>query len=182
MKIKKAFFAFACLLVIIASFLVLPKLAIASGYFGEYLFGTDGNYHAASLRIESDKKILKRFKRQTVSISVDTQNDTINAVQAVINFDPRKVRVDEINIEKTFCNHGLFLEKSKDNNLGEVRVACGLFNPGFSGDGVVVELELTPLRRGDFSLNFSPECMVLANDGLGTEVLSFVYNGVFRAN
>jgi len=132
------------------------------------------------MSLDSGFEKMKVGRLEKIQILVDTQNDFVNAVQVVIKYDPKKVLVNDIDIENTFCNPGLFLEKEIDNKKGEVRIVCGLFRPGFSGsDGIVAELEVIPWKTGKAKFSFSDECMVLANDGFGTNVLAFLNDKSF---
>jgi hypothetical protein len=158
------------------SLLLLPWPAVAAEEDNSFFLASDGQRHSVSLYMESDSLKFKKNNLEKIKISLSTQNDFINAVQAVIYYNPEKVAVKGIKIENSFCNPGLFLEKSIDNKAGEVRVVCGLFNPGFSGDGIVAELEIVALKNDPVVFNFSSESMALANDGLGTNVLSFMYD------
>src|SRR3989339_434142 len=120
----------------------------------------------AAIDINNNKKI---------AINLLSGGEAINAVKAVINYDPKMVKVDKIITDSSFCKTGtsnMFIEKNIDNENGQVSIVCGLPNPGFSQEeGILAELIIEPLQTGQISLRFGPESQVLANDGLGTNVL-----------
>ncbi len=76
----------------------------------------------------------------------------------------------------------MFLERNVDNEAGKVEIACGLPSPGFSErTGTVAELLIQPIEEGQTELLFDEEkTQVLANDGLGTNVLRAMTGGSYR--
>lgn len=109
---------------------------------------------------------------QRVAIQLDSGGEAINAIEAVVRFDPRRARVEELLTTNSLCSEGLFIERTIDNVAGIVSIVCGIPSPGFTGSrGIVAEILLQPLAEGMLALTFDHETKVLANDGLGTNVL-----------
>lgn len=129
----------------------------------------------STIRFEPEYGIMDKHFSQRVSISVASGGENINAARVVVNFDPGKIIIEEIISTNSFCKLGtsdMFIERVIDNKKGEVIVSCGLPSPGFSGQrGIIAELIVRPIEEGFFSLKFGKESQVLANDGLGTNVL-----------
>lgn len=118
---------------------------------------------------------------QQVAVEVSTGGESINAVEADVIYDPAEIHVADIITADSFCSPDMYLEKSIDNERGEVRVVCGLPSPGFSGqDGNVMTLDLRPVQMGAVVLHFATDTQVLANDGLGTDVLRLATDGSYR--
>lgn len=131
----------------------------------------------STLRLLPESGVLAHGFRQDVKIIVDTGGETINSINVLLTFDPNLVIVDQIDTENSFCNY--FLEKEIDQLKGQVRLSCVKPAPGlFAASGVVASLSLIP--KASFTLHFSPESQVLANDGLGTNVLRAFDDASFR--
>lgn len=94
----------------------------------------------------------------------------INAVQADISFDPRKLEVIDVLTEDSFAN--IFIQKEINNEVGYARLTGGLPNPGFFADhGIFGTILFRGKSPGVVKIDFLPSSMVLANDGKGTNVL-----------
>ena len=103
-------------------------------------------------------------------------------MSATIHYNPDSVEILDIITAASLCDPSLFLEKSIDNQAGQVVITCLAPNPGFSGSvGTVAELLIRPLRVGEISFNFGKDTQVLANDGLGTDVLRVTTDGYYHA-
>ena len=126
----------------------------------------------STLSFTPDSNTINLLTEQRVRIELNAGGEEINAIQAVIRYDPRRVRVDAILTADSVCENGLFLEKKIDEVRGEVRISCVILPPAFSKDrGSVADLLVVPLRSGMFTLSFDEDTQVLASDGLGTNVL-----------
>ncbi len=105
-----------------------------------------------------------------IIVKISSPEIAVNAVRTIVIFDPTAVKILGIKTINSFCDQNLFIEKIIDNGQGRVIVSCGLPTPGFVGQGRVVELVYERLQPKSFELNLM-ESQVLANDGLGTDVL-----------
>ena len=140
-----------------------------------------GTIYNSIIKFEPDNDVIDLTTEQHIAVKVATGGEAINVVKAVINFDPAKVLVTDIVTTNSFCLPGLFAEKKIDNQMGVVTITCGLPTPGFTGEeGTVAELLVQPLATGEFNLNFATDTQVIANDGLGTNVLRQSYSAQFR--
>ncbi len=94
----------------------------------------------------------------------------INAVQADISFDPRRIEAVEVSTKDSFAN--IFVQKEANNEIGFVRLTGGLPNPGFFSDrGLLGTVYFKGKIPGIVKVEFLPSSLVLANDGRGTNVL-----------
>ncbi len=134
----------------------------------------------STLSLVPDSGIFDLSSEQQIAVRVLTGGEAINAAQIDLSFDPSKLRVTDILTANSFCSPGMFLEKNIDNANGMVQVACGTPNPGLSGDGTVVTLVVQGLQPGDATIDFASGTEVLANDGLGTDVLRLATNADLR--
>ncbi|MBI2047706.1 MAG: hypothetical protein HYT27_01065 [Parcubacteria group bacterium] len=137
----------------------------------------------STLALEPEQAVLSPFYEYPVAIKVFSGGEPINTADVLLRYDPARVRVLEILTTNSFCRGGFFIERSIDNENGEVRVICGIPTPGFSeAEGIVAELLVQPKTDGPFSLRFdSEETKILANDGLGTNVLRTMTDGSYTS-
>ncbi len=135
----------------------------------------------ATLELSPDNVTLSRMFEYPITIRALPGGESINVAQVYLNYDPSKIRVVDIVTTNSFCRHDFFIEREIDNKKGEVRIICGLQTPGFSGsEGIVAELLIRPIESGQFSLRFNKEeTKILANDGLGTNVLRQSLDGSY---
>jgi hypothetical protein len=105
-----------------------------------------------------------------MSIEIVGIKTPINAVQADLGFDPRKLEAVDVSTEGSFAN--IFIQKEVNNEVGYTRLIGGLPNPGFFSDhGVFGTVFFKGESPGIAKIEFLPSSMVLANDGRGTNTL-----------
>ncbi|MFA7308774.1 MAG: hypothetical protein WC045_01750 [Patescibacteria group bacterium] len=132
----------------------------------------------STLKLVPDSNIYDLTSSQKIAIQINTGGEAINAIQANLAYDPEKVTIEDILTTNSICPAGNFLEKTIDNTKGEVRISCYIVNPGFNKDkGTIAEILVQPKQIGEFPLTFTSQTQVLANDGLGTNVLRETTNG-----
>lgn len=116
---------------------------------------------------------------QSVAVTLDTGPESINTVGVVLGYDPKAIEINWVSDNGSLCTD--LLEKTVDPLKGEIRYACSLPNPGFSGAGTVFTINFKARAPGQFSFSFLPDTQVLANDGLATDVLRLATNGSYTA-
>jgi hypothetical protein len=105
-----------------------------------------------------------------LNIMIENISTPINAAQVEIVFNPNIIQVTEISTTDSFIK--IFLQKEVDNKNGKILISGGLPNPGFTGIKAKVSTVLfIPQKEGDANIEVSPNSMVLANDGKGTNIL-----------
>jgi len=135
----------------------------------------------STLALDPSSAVWSRSSEQQVAVEVSTGGEAVNAAQIDITYDPTKIHVMDIDTANSFCSPAMYLEKNIDNRIGEVQVACALPTPGFSGQsGNVITLDVQPLQAGSVVLHFATSTQILANDGLGTDVLRLATDGSYR--
>jgi len=134
----------------------------------------------STLSLDPDYGIFDRSVEQRIAVKVSTGGEAINAAQINLAYDPAKLRVVDIATDDSFCSPSMFLQKEIDNQKGEVQVACATPTPGLSGDGIVIDLDVQALQEGEATLDFASGTAILANDGLGTDVLRLATNASYH--
>lgn len=125
----------------------------------------------STLRLQPDNGYFDSNQEQKVSIILDSGGEAINAISFSLLFDPSYMSVQSLDTEGSICT--LFIRK-EINPSGTVDVDCVIPNPGYQNTGGrVANIYIKGKKDGNASLTFSNETEVLANDGLGTNVLRF---------
>ena len=175
-------YAFVILLlsVILVSALYLNRFVIKSRLIEVKV--PNQTIYNSTLELHPPSTVFRSDFEQNIAITVYSGGEAINAAKTVLYFDPKLVEVLRIDTEDSFCSQDLFIEKIIDNKKGEVIISCGLPNPGFSGPiGTIAEIVVMAKKDGNFSFRFGDDTQVLANDGLGTNVLRIATGGSYFA-
>jgi len=122
---------------------------------------------AAKLHFRIDKTAYKTGESGFMTLNVDTEKKDINAIEAVITFDPALVEITQTSVEKSIIN---FWAQSAfiDNTNGRISLKGVVLNPGFKGNpGRLLGFTFKAKSGGTFKFNVR-DFSVLANDGKAT--------------
>ncbi|MDZ4231868.1 MAG: cohesin domain-containing protein, partial [Candidatus Pacearchaeota archaeon] len=113
-----------------------------------------------------------------VAVRVNTSGSAINAAQGILVFDPKKFTV--VSTSKTNSIFALWTqEPTFSNSAGTLEFGGGVPSPGFSGAaGTIFTITFRARTAGDGTVTFSSGS-ILANDGRGTNILSFLGSGTY---
>ncbi len=126
----------------------------------------------STLAFEPETELWDISVPHTVSLKLSSGGESINAVQVNLEFDPAVIQVLQINTTNSICPPQFFIKKEIDNTAGKIHIVCGTPSPGFTGSqGTIAELSIKPIKDTNVNLHFADGTKVLANDGLGTNVL-----------
>lgn len=117
-------------------------------------------------------------KNFTVSVRVNT-SQAMNAADGVINFPTDKLTV--VGLSKSGSIFNLWVQEpsySNSGQLGNVRFEGVVLNPGFTGDGKILDITFAAKSKGIANVTFASGS-VLANDGQGTNILSALNSGSY---
>lgn len=104
------------------------------------------------------------------SIFLDTGEESVNAVEAVLTYDPDIIEVSSIDTSDSSCD--FFLEESNDRAHGVIHISCIKIEEGFPENGTkIADLVMKGKVLGRAQVGFTKGTMVLADDGIGTDVL-----------
>jgi hypothetical protein len=171
--------SFFSVLMLVGSYLLV---GLFLGYGLESISKPKFQIYNSVLSLQPSSSIFVVGSEQNVAVRLSSGGESVNAVNLELDFDPTVAKVTDLNTSDSFCDQRFMLKKTVDNDKGHITVVCGLPNPGYSGElGNVVVLRVRALRVGDFALRFSTTGnKVLANDGLGTNVLRKSTDGYYR--
>jgi len=154
-------FSIAILFLILAALLTIPLYARAI----EDRIAQPATEKTAKITFQT----IDENDRLVYDVVVDTGGQAINLVGAYIDFATSSATLEKIDLENSFCE--LVIENSIDNEFGQARIFCGKPFPGANGILNVGQLTFKKITNDTPVISFGKETMVLANDGLGTDVL-----------
>ena len=126
----------------------------------------------STLELQPSSGIFDKNFEQAVIIKIYSGGEAINAAQAELYFNPAQMEITSIDTSNSLCLQNLFVEKKFDNEAGKISIVCGVPSPGFKNtSGEIARFTFHPKQTGEMEIAFGPETKVLANDGLGTDVL-----------
>ncbi len=170
---------FLSILVIPASFVVLVYIYAPSRppqgalFFRTLTQQNTSNLEAAALSISPSSGNYNVGDTITISLLVNTSDKSINAVAGKINFPVDKLEVTSISKSNSILT--LWVEDPSYSNKDGVISFSGVSpSPGFNGPaGQVISIVFKVKAEGDAVIE-TKEAQVLANDGLGTDILTDV--------
>jgi hypothetical protein len=114
-----------------------------------------------------------------ISILVDTEGETINALDIVILFPPDKLQLSSPSLGQSIV--GIWTSPpSFDNQRGIVRLRGGIPNGINVSKGLVTTLTFRARQLGNVAIKFGDETKVLLHDGKGTDALKEAQSGVYQ--
>lgn len=114
----------------------------------------------------------------SVSVKLHTGGVAVNAAEAFLEFPAEEIEVKEISFENSIFNVWPG-EPFYSNEEGFVSFSGGLLTPGFNGSaGTILTMFFEVKKEGQAAVNFS-QGRVLADDGLGTNVLENTEGGFY---
>jgi len=115
------------------------------------------------------------------SVYVSSSDQAINAVSGIISFPEDKLEV--ISLSKTGSIISFWVqEPSFSNTNGTINFEGIVLNPGYQGaSGKIISIQFRMKQIGQTNLNIT-NGSVLANDGLGTQILSNISGANFYIN
>jgi len=106
-----------------------------------------------------------------VSVYINTQNTSVNAIRLNIKFDPTKLAI--VRPSNSHSIIGIFIDPPKFSNTDGTMNLSGIIPNGIKSDsGLIVTMTFKAIATGQAVLSIlpSPLSKVLVNDGEGTEV------------
>ncbi|MFH1820404.1 MAG: cohesin domain-containing protein [Candidatus Nealsonbacteria bacterium] len=127
---------------------------------------------SASLFLSPGSKSFSVNDSFSVQVKVNPAGTSINAAQATIYFPAEKIQVMDIIIDDSVFS--IWAKEPEFSNLmGKVSFAGGLPQPGTSQTGNIITINFKAMAEGEVSLFFD-SALVLANDGQGTNILTYL--------
>lgn len=149
--------------------------------------GLVGNTNNATLSLSPDTGTYRVGNNFSVDIFVNTRGQNVVVVAAFLNYSPSLFEV--VSIDNSGSIFTTEAENIIDNTNGKVKITRGIPTPGVNTtNGKVTTLNIRGKADAlpssdnftfDFTAGSTLESNVILNDGLGTDILSGVYNARF---
>ena len=111
-------------------------------------------------------------------IFLDTQGQSVNAVELHVNFDQDKLTIIRPSGDRSII--GIWLEPPTYNNTNGTAKLVGVIPNGIvTNAGLITAITFRATATGPATVTFSSNSHVLLNDGLGTEANTNLDRGVF---
>jgi len=149
--------------------------------------GLVGNTNNATLRLSPDTGVYRVGGIFSVDILVNTHGQNVVVVAAYLDYNPSIFEV--VSIDTSSSVFTMEAENVIDSTNGKVKISRGIPSPGVNTtSGNVATINLKGLTDSippsdnitfDFTSGATNESNVILDDGLGTDILSGVYNARF---
>ncbi|MCK4386972.1 MAG: hypothetical protein KAV41_02740, partial [Candidatus Pacebacteria bacterium] len=157
------------------------KKIISGALFFLIFFGAGLSVQAASLYFSPATGSFSVGRDFGVSVYVSSSDRSMNAVSGGISFPADKFEVKSLSKSGSIINLWV-QEPSFSNTLGAIDFEGVVLNPGFLGSsGKVLTVNFRAKKEGTVPLIFSSSS-VLANDGLGTNILTSLGTANYSVN
>src|SRR3989338_6710130 len=149
-------------LLILFFFLFLPKISLAT-----------------SLSVSPVSGTFSVGSTFNVSVLLDTEGKSINALTVFLTFPPDKLQVVSPSVGRSIID--VWTVPPKFNNAkGTIEFAGGIPKGIIASNGVLTNITFRVKSVGDAIIKFLDKSAVFLNDGLATSDLSKVGNGVYQ--
>src|ERR1051325_6909235 len=114
-----------------------------------------------------------------VSVFLDTQNQSINAVDVEVGYPADKLQVVSPSTGESII--GVWTNQPRyDNQAGTVSLQGGVPGGINTSNGIITTITFRVKAIGDASVRILDSSKALLNDGLGTDVLGKIQNGIYN--
>jgi predicted Holliday junction resolvase-like endonuclease len=135
--------------------------------------------HAASLSLGPTTGTFTVGSTFDVSIMLNGEGQAINAVGALLQFPPDKLQLVSPSVGKSVI--GVWVTAPQfDNQKGEINLEGVIPNGLKTDSGLLTTLTFRVKSVGTAVVKFSSQSRVLLNDGVGTDVLDNLQNGLYH--
>ena len=158
------------------------KLILSILFFASVLFNTDVQLaQAAGLYFSPLSGNYTIGQTFSTSIYVSSLNQKINATSGMIVFPKDKLEV--VSLSKSGSIISFWVEEPSFSNIdGTIKFEGISLDSGYQGSaGKIISIEFKTKQIGQVNLNIT-NGSALANDGLGTQVLSNISGAIFNIN
>lgn len=134
---------------------------------------------AASFSISPSSSAYTIGSTFDVSVIVDTQGQSVNAVQMNLLFPADKLQLVSPSAGQSII--GIYTSPPKfDNSNGSVQIIGGIPNGIVTNNGLITKLTFRVTSVGSAALRFGGQSQILLNDGQGTNVLESSHGATFK--
>lgn len=114
-----------------------------------------------------------------ISIYVDTNGNSVNAVEANIKFPPNKLAIVKPSGGKSLIELWV-AQPTYSNTIGTASFTGIIPNGANTRSGLITTITFRAIAPGQATISFLPNSKVLSNDGVGTETILDLGRAVFN--
>lgn len=152
------------------------KIIIIFFIFGVFLILPAFSF-SASLYLQPSSKNLNVGDNLTITIYVESSDQSMNAASGRITWDNSILKYISHSKSGSIFN---FWVREPEIEGNEFVFEGVVFNPGFKGkSGKILTINFKAIKPGEVKIDFISG-MVLANDGMGTNILKAMYGGSYK--
>lgn len=146
-----------------------------------FLFLSPSFAEAANLVISPVNKNVDVGNIFTINVNVSAPSENINAVSGSVSFDSSRLEVVSVSKNSSIINFWV-QEPNFSNSSGTISFEGVSLSSGYQGpSGNIVTVTFKAIKSGSALIDLSSGS-ILANDGLGTEVLSSLVDGTVNVS
>lgn len=135
---------------------------------------------AASLFVSPNSGTQTVGSTFTISIFINTSNQSVNAIQADLRFPPDKLQVVSPSAGKSLIGVWV-VQPTFDNRNGTIKFQGAIPTPGINtSQGLISEITFRVTSVGTATIRFEDSSRILLNDGKGTDILGQTAGGLFN--
>ncbi len=113
-----------------------------------------------------------------VPVVINTEGKSINAIELHINFNPNQLQIVEPMSQQSII--GLWIKPPVySNTLGTLKLTGTVPGGIVTKSGLVANITFKAIMAGNTRLSISSQSQILANDGLGTPVVTSFGNALY---
>ncbi len=132
---------------------------------------------AASMSVLPNTGVYTAGKNFTVSVKVNTDGKPVNAAEGTLKFNPQELTV--VSVDKSGSIFNLWVtEPTYSNSAGTISFSGGMPSGYTGSSGTIFNVTFRTTSAGTARISLTSGS-VLANDGMGTNVLSGMNGGTF---
>ena len=147
--------------------------------FGAFIFFARDT-QAATLRLTPATGSFILGSTFDVSVIMNTQDIAVNTIEVELKFPPEKLQLASPSLGKSIVEIWA-TPPSYSNQEGRIYFVGGITTPGITtSEGIVQSFTFRVVAPGEARVSFGQNSSVLANDGLGTDVLRQTSPAVYR--
>ncbi len=136
--------------------------------------------HAAVLRLSPASATFILGSTFDVSVILNTEGAAANTVEAELHFPPEKLQIANPSLGKSIVQIWAS-PPTFSNQEGKIYFIGGIPTPGVNtSEGIVQSFTFRVVAPGEAKISFGPNTSVLANDGLGTNILKQTSPALFK--
>jgi len=152
------------------------KIIIIFFIFGVFLIFPAFSF-SASLYLQPSSKNLNVGDNLTITIYVESSDQSMNAASGRITWDNSILKYVSHSKSGSIFN---FWVREPEIEGNEFVFEGVVFNPGFKGkSGKILTINFKAIKPGEVKIDFISG-MVLANDGMGTNILKAMHGGSYK--